>query len=151
MRRLFEVIGIGLLIVAGQSPGQSRLHAPDEQRVRRREGKAFSDLIKDLRARGATVKLLSERVSQPVFSVRGRILLVSDEPVWIFSYPTTIKANNDAAKISADGMTIGNSKPSWLGTPHFFRKPRMIVLYLGDEPRLLDILNRAIGRQFAGG
>lgn len=119
--------------------------------LRQAASRDLAALIRDLRAQGATVKLSKESVAQPFFSTRGRIIYVNGESVWVFAYRTTAVADKDAAKITPDGMTIGNSKPSWLGTPHFFRRPHLIVLYLGDNLRVLDALTRVLGQQFAAG
>lgn len=108
-------------------------------------------LIHELRASGAAVNLSKERISQPFFSARGRVIHVNSQAVWVFSYANGAAAEKDAAKISSDGMTIGHSKPSWMGTPHFYRQRRLIVLYLGDDSPVLDSLTRVLGQQFAGG
>ena len=108
-------------------------------------------LIKELRATGATVNLSKERISEPFFSARGRVIQVNSQAVWVFLYANATAAEKDAAGIGRDGMTIGHSKPSWLGTPHFYRQRRLIVLYLGDDSRVLEALTRILGHQFAGG
>ena len=111
----------------------------------------LTSLIHELRAAGTAVNLSKERISQPFFSARGRVIHVNSQAVWVFAYANATAAEKDAAKISSDGMTIGYSKPSWLGTPHFYRQRRLIVLYLGDDSRVLDSLTRVLGKQFAGG
>lgn len=108
-------------------------------------------MIRELRANAAAAKLSNEKISQPFFSTRGRIVYVNEQAVWVFSYANATAAEKDAGKISSDGMTIGHSKPSWLGTPHFYRQRRLIVLYLGDDSRVIDALTRVLGQQFAGG
>ena len=108
-------------------------------------------LIQDLRAHGAAVTLSKERISQPFFAAQGRVIHVTQQAVWVFSYANAAAFERDVAKISSDGMTIGHSKPSWMGTPHFYRQQRLIVLYLGDDSRVLDALTPVLGQQFAGG
>jgi hypothetical protein len=108
-------------------------------------------LIHEVRATGAAVNLLKERISQPFFSVRGRVIHLNSQAVWVFSYSNATSAKKDVVKISRDGMTIGHSKPSWMGTPHFYRQGRLIVLYLGDDSVVLDALTRVLGQQIAGG
>jgi hypothetical protein len=157
MQDFFATLSV-LASIAGSVAPQLPVHGRvNEQRIFHTEGrksalsKDLLNLIKDLRARSATVKLSNERVSQPFFSTPGRVLYVDGENVWVFSYRTLTAANHDVSKVSRDGMTIGNSKPSWLGTPHFFRRPKLIVLYLGDNPAVLDVLKQTVGIQFAGG
>lgn len=38
----------------------------------------------------------------------------------------------------------------WAAPPHFFRKERAFVLFLGDDPAMLDLLTQLLGPQFAG-
>lgn len=156
MKQLAVLIAVAFLSFCFHSLRQTLGHAGGQHRKHpsvRSDGRSkdFLALIKDLRAGGSTVKTPGERVSQPFFSARGQIIYLNDESVWVFQYASTAAADKDAAKISSDGMTIGKSKPSWLGTPHFYRRPRSIVLYLGDKPGVLDVLTHTFGRQFAGG
>ena len=39
---------------------------------------------------------------------------------------------------------------SWIAPPHFFRKERVIVLYLGTDAKVLAVLTELLGAQFAG-
>ncbi len=90
-------------------------------------------LIEKLRAHGGTVALTKERVSQPFFSVAGRIININGEALQVFEYATPSAANGEARRVSADGTTIGTSKPTWMATPHFFRSEKLIVLYIWRE------------------
>jgi hypothetical protein len=40
---------------------------------------------------------------------------------------------------------------TWVDTPHFYKAGRIIVLYLGSDQAVLDVLNQILGQQFAGG
>ncbi|MGI9067074.1 MAG: hypothetical protein ACR2HX_11820 [Pyrinomonadaceae bacterium] len=53
--------------------------------------------------------------------------------------------------MSSDGTTIGTSKPTWMATPHFFKTGKLIVLYVGGNQTILELLRTALGGQFAGG
>jgi len=114
----------------------------------------FSEIVRlteKLRAHGATVALTGEKVSQPFFSVAGRIINVDGEALQVFEYATASAADLDARRVSADGMTIGTSKPTWLATPHFFKNGKLIVLYVGGNQSIVDLLRTALSNQFAGG
>lgn len=144
----------GILCSALLAPTHSKAlsHQSKAQGVRRRlKPTDVARLIQDLRAHGAAVTLSKERISQPFFSVQGRVIHVNRQAVWVFSYANAAAFERDAAKISSDGMTVGHSKPSWMGTPHFYRQRRLIVLYLGDNSLVLDALTSVLGQQFAGG
>ena len=38
----------------------------------------------------------------------------------------------------------------WMAAPHFFRRSRVIALYLGNDPKVLSALQQVLGSQFAG-
>ena len=69
----------------------------------------------------------------------------------MFEYSNAATAESQAKLVSPDGTTIGNSKPSWMATPHFFKSQKLIVIYIGDDKTILRILQGALGDQFAGG
>lgn len=142
-------------LTAGQSTrhchrAKSSAHRP-QQASKARSAKELSNLIKNLRAKGATVVLTSEKVSQPFFSAAARIINVNGQGVQVFEYAQASKADREAKRVSSNGMSIGTSKVSWLSTPHFFKTEKLIVLYVGDDQTILRILQSTLGNQFAGG
>ncbi|MCA1620505.1 MAG: hypothetical protein LC795_14590 [Acidobacteria bacterium] len=106
-------------------------------------------LAEALKARGLKVEPAGG-VTQPFFSVEGRAFDVEGENVQVFRYPTEAAARKEAAGVSPDGSGTATSMVSWVGTPHFYRKGRLIVLYVGDNPKVLGALSGALGAQFAG-
>ncbi len=127
------------LLAANQAePGKSRTPAMD-----------YAMLIERLRAGGASVEPAGE-VDQPFFSVAGNAIRLDGEYVQVFQYPTPAAAETEARRVSRDGSAIGTVKPHWIGTPHFYRQGRLLVLYLGDEKRVIQALEDVLGRQFAG-
>ncbi len=131
------------LTACAQLPAEQR-QPPAETRVTDR-----AHLSAALRAAGATV-VPEEPVRQPFFAVEGRILDVDGEGIQVFEYRDAAAAEAQARLVSADGNQIGTSKPLWVGTPHFFRKGRLLVLYLGENRRTIDLLKTVLGPQFAG-
>lgn len=95
--------------------------------------------------------LTKEKVSQPFSSVSGRIVKINREGVQVFEYPWPSAVDADAKQVSADGTTIGTSKPSWMAPPHFFKSGKFLVLYVGGNQTVLNVLRGALGGQFAGG
>lgn len=107
-------------------------------------------LMKKLRSQRARVALTSEIVEQPFFFVPARILNINGVGIQVFQYSSVSAADKDAMLVSVNGMTIGASKPHWMGPPHFYKSGRLIVLYLGSDQRILKVLHSALGKQFAG-
>jgi hypothetical protein len=113
--------------------------------------KEYTRLIARLRAQGASARSTRERVQQPFFSVPGRIMTVNNEAIQVFEYSNAATTESQAKRVSPDGKTIGNSKPSWMAPPHFFKSGNLIVLYVGANESTLKVLRTTLGPQFAGG
>lgn len=111
--------------------------------------KDYVFLVDHLRGVGATV-VPTGSVTQPFFSVPGRVITVNGEQVQIYEYAGEEAANADAARISPDGGTVGNTMVDWIAPPHFYKKGQLIVLYVGTNTSVMKILEMTLGSQVAG-
>ena len=108
------------------------------------------DLIEALLAAGADVELTGEVVSEGIFSVDGTIILVNEERVQVMEYRDADALDADAAHISPDGSSTGTTMVLWVAPPHLFRTDTTIVLYVGENAKVIEALTSALGPQFAG-
>ncbi|MCI0397835.1 MAG: hypothetical protein L0322_23280, partial [Chloroflexi bacterium] len=73
-----------------------------------------------------------------------------------FVYPTMAEAQADAARITANGYIIAGEEgqPSisvdWIAQPHFYQQGNLIVLYVGEDPSILSLLETVLGPPFTG-
>lgn len=142
-----------LLVAASGAVGCSGESGLDQHRGRESRAGPVTDyasLVANLRAAGASVKP-GEEVDQPFFSVAGKMIEVDGEDVQVFQYADAAIADAQAAQVSPSGTTVGRTKIQWIGPPHFFKKGRLIVLYVGDNGKVLKALESILGPQFAGG
>jgi len=110
----------------------------------------YISLIENLRATGATVEPAGE-LTQPFFSVTGKVIKVNGSDVQVFEYNNTVSAEAEAALISPDGSSIGTSMVGWIEPPHFYKVDKLIVLYVvGTSQDMIDMLQRVLGEQIAG-
>ncbi|MEE8413095.1 MAG: META domain-containing protein, partial [Dehalococcoidales bacterium] len=109
----------------------------------------YISLIDNLRQAGATVEPAGE-LTQPFFSVSGRVIVVSGGDVQVFEYADGAAAEAEVALVSPDGSSIGTSMVSWIASPHFYQAGRLIVLYVGDGTDVINVLEAVLGQQFAG-
>jgi hypothetical protein len=109
----------------------------------------YVSLIDNLRKLGATVNPVGD-VTQPFFSTKGNVIRVNGEEIQIFEYPSAAAAMAEVGKISPEGSTIGTSIVSWTANPHFFQKERLVVLYIGTNSGVTQLLTTALGSQVAG-
>ena len=109
----------------------------------------YASMVDGLRKAGAKVEAAGE-VSQPFFAVKGKVIKVNGSDVQVFEYADGAAAEADASFVSSDGSEVRRSKVSWIGPPHFYKKGKLIVLYVGDDAVVLKALDTVLGRQFAG-
>jgi len=148
------LLSIGLLLVAavGSAAAGEKSSGPDQAGHKPSDHGPVTDypsLIKSLRALGAGATAAG-RVDQPFFSIPGRMIKVHGEDVQVFQYANPAAADAEAAPISRDGRGVGTSKIHWIGSPHFFKKGKLLVLYVGDSGKVLGSLEAVLGQQFAG-
>ena len=120
----------------------------DDQRVRVCLG--TGELVDPLLATGADVKVTGEVVSEGIFSVNGTIILVDGEPVQVMDFGDAVALEAETAHISPDGSSTGTTMVTWIAPPHFFRTDTTIVLYVGDNSKVIVALTSVIGPQFPG-
>lgn len=140
-----------LTLLLAACGGQAGAAGPEEDSVTSDAGGVtdLASLTEALRGAGATIEP-AEGVSQPFFSVPGEIMLVNGGFVQVYEYETSEAMGTEASQISEDGSTIGTSMVNWMEAPHFYRAGRMIVLYVGEDQAVLDLLEGILGPQFAG-
>lgn len=108
-----------------------------------------ASIIAALREAGLTVRD-GGTVDQPFFGVPARVYVIDDRDLQLYEFPTATDAESAAAQVAPTGSPIGTTMVTWMEPPHFFRKDRLIVNYIGTSERVLAELQRLLGAQFAG-
>lgn len=146
----FLLMIVALFAACGPMVDATEVPASSEPSVQGDPKEGEAALIADWSNAGAKVEL-GDSVEQPFFSVKGRILKVNGAEVQVFEYQSAEAMEAEAALVSADGGSVGTSMMMWMATPHFFKSGRVLVLYVGDNASILELLKGALGDQFAGG
>lgn len=110
--------------------------------------------VDSLRREGYTVEIAGE-IQQPFLRAKGTRLSLSGgglaQPAELQSYDYE---DPDAARADADRIgPDGNPKATqveWIAPPHFYLQGRVLVLYLGSDPKVIQLLNGLLGSQIAG-
>ena len=109
----------------------------------------YVSLVDNLRAAGATVDPAGT-ISQPFFVPEGQLLTVNGEDIQAFEFASMVEADAIAETVSADGSSVGTSMIFWVAPPHFYKAGRLIVVYVGSDSGVINILQEIMGSQFAG-
>ena len=112
--------------------------------------KDYVSLVDNLRGAGAAIDP-ADNVSQPFFAPQGQVLTVNGEDVQAFEFASAEEADAVAETVSADGSSIGTSMVGWVAPPHFYKAGKLIVLYVGCDSDLINVLQETMGPQFAEG
>ena len=110
---------------------------------------SYDALVDTLHAMGLTVELAG-KIRQPFFSAQGEVVGVNGYEVEVFEYPDATAAEADASLVSADGGSVGPTLVHWVAPPHFYRRGRLLVVYIGEDPAVAEALESVLGPQFAG-
>jgi hypothetical protein len=108
------------------------------------------EFLADLASQGVKAEK-GDELEQAFFSVTGNHVNLDAESVQLFEYDSASTMESDAVLVDASGSSIGPSMVSWIATPHFYKKGRILVLYVGEAAQTLELLEGVLGQQFAGG
>ena len=110
------------------------------------------DLMRALRREGVAVTGhgRAARDAFPFLAPRAIRLSVAGDEVDVFEYATAAAARNEMAHVSPTGSPVGTYQVTWLAPPRFYRKDRVIVLYVGTNPAVVRALDAILGPPFAG-
>lgn len=134
---------------AGNPAGNSTPTSPAAPTEPRAEEDTDS-LIADLQAEGATTET-GDSITQDFFNTEGQFITINGkEGVQVFEYESAEAMESDASQVAPDGGSIGTSMVNWVDTPHFYKSGRIIVLYIGNDETTLNLLEKVMGKQFAG-
>ena len=106
--------------------------------------------IEALHAAGAEVEE-GEPLAESVFGVPGQVIRANGAAVQLYTFANEADAQAAAETVSPEGSSIGTTMITWMGTPHFYLSGDTIVTYAGDDADVLQLLESALGPQFAGG
>ena len=110
----------------------------------------YAGFVSGLKAAGANVES-APSVNQPFFTYEQISITVDGQTVHIFEYGSDQEASDDAALVAPNGGSIGTSMMSWVAQPHFYRAGNLIVLYVGNDNGVTEVLETVVGAPFVTG
>lgn len=111
----------------------------------------YPTLIAAIQSRGVLVEPVEEIPAESSsFSVPTKVISVGGTDVQVFEFASESDTTAASLTISKDGTEIGTSIIRWMDTPHFYTNGKLIVLYVGQNPEIVNLLESFLGKQFAG-
>ncbi len=115
--------------------------------------KTFNDFITKLEDKG--YKVDAKDVDRDILAGKRKWLILNDTyNITIYLYESGEKMEEDASYIDKWGSGYNNGKTainiSWVSLPHFYKKDNMIVLYVGENTKIIAVIEEIVGEQFAG-
>lgn len=111
----------------------------------------YTSLLDAIQSRGVLVQYVDEIAAESSsFSVPIKVISVGGADVQVYEFQSESDAQESSLTISEDGTEIGTSIIHWIDVPHFYTKGNIIVLYVGQNPEITNLLESFLGKQFAG-
>ncbi len=108
-------------------------------------------LVQALGARGAAVKVV-RRVEQPFLqAAAGWLIQVYGVPVQVYEYATEAERLRDSMAVSADGYRVSRIEVSWVDRPNIWAEGNLLVVYLGRNQAMTDLLSGVLGAPITEG
>ncbi len=145
MKRFVSISGI-LIVLLGVFFAAHGIWSANEKKLDQIDCDMFMRLIKDGHYQ---IKELDPD-TMPLFSVSGLPLEVNGETVIVYEFKTNAEAEYRTNNIEGDGYHVGKAWVSWMDTPHFYQRGRLIVLYVGNTGPILNDLKNIMGTQVNG-
>jgi hypothetical protein len=85
-------------------------------------------------------------------------MIIDDKSIDIYIFHNNINMENEAKNIGSNGFSYkSNTRDTtriinvgWVAPPHFYKKGRIIVQYVGSDQKILTDLKNIFGGQFIG-
>lgn len=91
-----------------------------------------------------------QEVSNFLNAEPDRIQMIKGEEVAIYAFRNEEESRRYAESVSEDATLIAGELIQWDTERHFFLAGRAIALYTGDNPVIINALEKLYGAQFAG-
>lgn len=98
--------------------------------------------------------LQTKDVGQDFIPTKRKRMSIGNENIDIYSFSNPAKMERIATNIDKSGCSYNDGNKiisvSWALPPHFFKKGNIIVLYSGENEKIVSDLKDILGNQFAG-
>lgn len=91
-----------------------------------------------------------ERQGESPLKGERYVLPFSGGQLQLYAYRSQDEASRDLLCVDESGFQIGGTSMDWEDCPHYYLRDSVIVLYVGSDAKVLDMLERLCGPQIRG-
>lgn len=109
---------------------------------------SYNKLINELKSQGYKIdeiELTGDETKFSFLSVFPKYVDINGHGISVYEFPDVSTADSQAKTISKDGYSVGNAMIEWIDKPHFYKKDRLIVGYIGNFNPILRSLKNVLG------
>lgn len=114
---------------------------------------SYEELVRNLENMGYTIEAEDVEESN-LLGQRKWLTVDGSENISVYLYESNDEMEKDASYLSDDGFSYNNGKNAmdieWISHPHFYKSENMIILYVGENLEIIQVLEELVGPQFAG-
>lgn len=160
MRKLRNILILGLLLITNMigilgcnSTIKSESGFDLEEFENEMKSKGYEYKRQDLQG-GVLTPISQYMYLNDNIMVDGKQVILYDTEIIIYSYEYKEEMEKEASSINKEASQISRNDDliqiEWQKTPHFYKKGRIIVQYIGDDEKIISDLTEIMGEQFAG-
>lgn len=115
----------------------------------------YSALLNAFRSAKLTVYDGGATATEQFLSVKGKKVFVEGQALEVYQYASAAAAAHDSQNIDDDACLIhmiggGSKMVNWDQPPHLYKKDQLLVIYVGTDYDIINVLVAQLGPQFAG-
>jgi|SRR3989344_7810231 len=84
------------------------------------------------------------------FKVPAKVIKIGEDKIQVYEYPSAEEMEKEASRISSEGYQVKNVIINWINPPHFYKKDKTLILYLGENRSIMGNLEKIVGKEFIG-
>ena len=106
-------------------------------------GPATEDFVRQLAIGTSTPKIV-QKIRRGAFTVTGVMVTLNNDNIQVFEYKDSNLAMNDVHNFF-DRIAVSKRSLAWKNNMHVYLKDKLVVLYLGQNTTMIDLLNQNVG------
>lgn len=131
---------------AGNNPIPTpEITPPSEEEIQESGSDSLDKFITHLNGSGVEIEV-GEVIEVPYLSSIGKVVRVNGEEIQVYQYSDPKSRQADSDTISSDGTIKGQVKISLTSQPIFWAHEDLLVIYLGSNPQIIDLISFSLGK-----